>query len=390
MSTTPESAADAGLDGSTRVDHAWSMATRTIAAGRPHRPGAPLNVPIVPATSFTAGGDLDYARDSNPTWVAFENVVGDLEGGRAVAFGSGMAAIDAAFRVLMDRVESRCPRIARPHVHYAGSSGLLNHWSKTGRVTLVEYTPGDAADAAAAAQACDVLLVETPSNPTMDITDITAVTQIAHEAGALVMADNTYATPFATRPLALGVDLVVHSASKYFAGHSDALLGVAVAGSADLADELAAQRVRGGGVPGVLEAWLGTRGLRTFVLRMRAATANAGVLAARLSAHPDVSWVRYPGLPNDPGHAVATRQMAHFGAVVTFAPAGGEPRAQQLCEATQLWMHATSLGGVESTLERRRRHVDENPAVPADLIRLSVGCEDVADLWSDLEHALSR
>ena len=366
------------------------MATSAIAVGRPHTPGSPLNTPITPATSYAAGGDVDYARDSNPTWTSFEDIVGALEGGPAVAFGSGMAAIDAGFTVLLDRVGLPCPRIARPHVHYAGSTGLLGHWAHTGRVTLVEYAAGDPRSAVAAASTCDVLLVESPVNPTMEITDIAAVARSAHNAGAAVLADNTYATPFATRPLDLGADIVVHSASKYFAGHSDALLGVAVAATPELAAELARHRVRTGGVPGVLEAWLGTRGMRTFVLRMRAATANAGVIAARLAARDDIAWVRYPGLPDDPGHTIAAQQMAHFGAVLTFAPTGGPQQAQRICEATRLWLHATSLGGVESTLERRRRHTDENPGVPEDLVRLSVGCEDVEDLWADLKAALDR
>ena len=366
------------------------MATITIAAGRPHDPGAPLNAPIVPATSFQAGGDTDYARDSNPTWTAFEDIVGELEGGRAVAFGSGMAAIEAGFSVLSEQVGTPCPRVARPRVHYAGSTGLLRHWERAGRVALVEYTAGDPASAAAAAGSCDILLIESPANPTMDITDIAAVARLAHDAGALVVADNTYATPFATRPLTLGVDLVVHSASKYFAGHSDALLGVAVTADSDVAAALARHRVLAGGVPGVLEAWLGTRGMRTFVLRMRAAGSNAAVIAARLATRADVAWVRYPGLAQDPGHEIAARQMAHFGAVLTFAPTGGPQRAQRICAATRLWLQATSLGGVESTLERRRRHPDENPAVPDDLVRMSVGCEDVEDLWDDLSTALDN
>ena len=364
----------------------WQPATRAIALGRPHEPDAPLNTPIMPATSFLAGDGPGYSRAGNPTWESFEAVVGALEGGRAVAFGSGMAAISAAVEVLLHSVAAPVPAVACPQVHYAGSRGLLRTLAEQGRITLVRYAP-DAATAAV--EQADVVLIETPANPTMDITDIAAACRTAHARGALVLCDNTYATPLATRPLSLGADVVIHSASKYLAGHSDALIGVAIARDPDLVDGLVGQRTLRGAVPGVLEAWLATRGVRTLALRFAAACANAQVIAERLADHPQVVEVRYPGLPGDPGHEVAARQMDTFGAMIAFRPTGGAERAEAVTRATRLWLHATSLGGVESTLERRRRFPEESPLTPDDLIRLSVGCEDVEDLWADLAHALA-
>lgn len=373
----------------TRSD-AWRADTQAIALGRPHDPDAPLNVPIIPATMFLAGPGPGYSRAGNDTWSAFESVVGTLEGGQALAFGSGMAAIAAALDVATGRARAdgaETPVVATPHVHYSGSRGLLGKLRDEGRLRLRTYQPEDSADACAAAAAADITFVESPANPTMEITDIAAVCRASRGP---VIADNTYATPLATRPLELGADLVVHSASKYLAGHSDALLGAVVTapGAEDLHSALATYRVLHGAVPGVLEAWLGTRGVRTLPLRVRAATANAGIIAERLAERRDVIRVRYPGLEIDPGHPTAARQMSSYGAVVVFVPTGGELRAQSVCETTELWLHATSLGGVESTLERRRRHPDETTDVPADLIRLSVGCEDVEDLWADLSAAL--
>lgn len=366
--------------------HSWTARTRAVALGRPHSPDAPLNVPLIPATSFLAGPGPGYSRAGNPTWEPFEEIVGSLEGGQCVAFGSGMASISAAFEVLMSRTGRPLPVVAAPAVHYSGSRLLLREWAHNRRIDLRTYR-AESGDLQALADA-DVILVETPTNPTMEISDIAAISALAASRGARVVCDNTYATPLATRPLELGVDIVVHSASKYFAGHSDALLGSAVTADEDLLAALARHRTVHGAVPGVMEAWLATRGLRTLPLRFAASCTNAGIIASRLELHPDIEQVRYPGLPGDPGHAIALRQMAAFGAIVTFRPRGGAERAEALTRATQLWLHATSLGGVESTLERRRRHVDETPDTPDDLIRLSVGCEEIDDLWADLAHAL--
>ena len=364
----------------------WALSTRAISAGRPTAPGEPLNTPIIPATNFVLGGEREYARDTNATWEAFEEVVGDLEGGIATAFGSGMAAIEAALTIGLVRVgAARTPVVAAPLVHYAGCRALLGQWEAQGRITMVWYDGEQAEVALAAAAASDVLLLESPANPVMTITDLAAMAQAAP---GLVICDNTFATALITRPLELGVDIVVQSASKYLAGHSDALLGVAVTADDGLHEALRTHRVLHGSVPGVLEAWLGTRGVRTLPLRITAASANASVLAERLAGHPGVAWVRYPGLPDDAGHEVAARQMAMFGAMLAFGVPGGAEAADRVCASTRLWRTATSLGGVESTLERRARL--EFELSPPELVRASVGCEDVEDLWRDLDQALNE
>lgn len=384
----------------------WTAATIAVSGGRPQVPGAPLNTPIVPATSFRGDGDPGYSRAGNPTWEPFEQVVGALEGGAAMAFGSGMAAITAAFESAFtcepaaistnatgagaQRPDSRRRIVvAAPAVCYSGTRSLLAGWASMGRIQLAEYNGEVAESVIAAVSAADVVFIESPANPIMTITDIAATAALARSAAATTICDNTYATPLVTRPLALGVNLVVHSASKYLAGHSDALLGVAVTRSEQLAARLLELRTDHGAVPGVLEAYLATRGLRTLPLRMARSQASAADLATRLAAHPDVAWVRYPGLHEDPGHQVAASQMSGFGSVITFGPSAGAEAAGRIPLATRLWLHATSLGGVESTLERRRRHPQESPATPPDLIRLSVGCEDVEDLWRDLDQAIS-
>lgn len=363
----------------------WAISTRAIALGRPERPGEPLNVPLVPATNFILGGTRDYARESNPTWEAFEAVAGSLEDGQATAFGSGMASIEAALAWAVATCESGTPVVAAPTIQYAGTRLLLTQLQQAGRITVRYYEGEQQSEALAAAAAADVVLLESPANPTMAITDLAAMT--AATTGTTI-CDNTYATALITRPLEFGVDVVVQSASKYLSGHSDALLGVAVTVRPDVHEHLRLHRVANGSTPGVLEAWLGTRGIRTLPLRMGTASAHAQVLAERLQNHPRVAWVRYPGLPEDPGHDTARRQMDLFGAMIAFGPHGGEAAAEQVTASTKLWRHATSLGGVESTLERRGRLSFE--LAPPDLIRLSVGCEDVDDLWRDLEQALDN
>lgn len=363
----------------------WALSTRAISVGRPDEPGQPLNTPIIPATNFLLGGTREYARDTNATWESFEAVVGDLEGGRATAFGSGMAAIEAALTIGLAQVApGRTPVVAAPQVHYAGSRALLGQWESQGRIAVSWYDGEQTELALAAAGASDVLLLESPANPVMTITDLAAMSAAA---SGTVICDNTFATALITRPLELGVDVVVQSASKYLAGHSDALLGVAVTTDEGWHGQLRTHRALHGSVPGVLEAWLGTRGVRTLPLRLGAACANAMIIAERLAEHPEVAWVRYPGLPADPGHAVAARQMDAFGAMLAFGVRGGAEAADRVCSRTLLWRPATSLGGVESTLERRARLEFEQS--PAELVRASVGCEDVEDLWVDLEQALS-
>jgi cystathionine gamma-synthase len=362
-----------------------SPASLAVAAGRPPRaPGAPVNTPAVLSSTFAAGGAVAYARVGNPTWTALEEVLAALEGPgcRAVSFASGMAAISA--------VADLVPvggRVVGQSVAYSGTRSLLARWAGSGRIVLHEAAP-DADALVAAVPGAALVWLETPTNPTLDVVDIAAVAAAARSAGALVVVDSTFATPLGQRALDLGADLVVHSATKYLAGHSDVLLGAVITRDSDLAERVVANRTLGGGIPGPMEAWIALRGLRTFPLRWERACANASEIARRAGRHPAVSRVRHLGLPDDPGHVLASRQMSSYGAIVSLELHGGADAAEAVARSTSLWLHATSLGGVESTLERRRRWPEESAQVPDGLLRLSVGIEDVEDLWADLRAAL--
>jgi cystathionine gamma-synthase len=369
---------------------ALARATVAVTAGRP--PATP-NAGMNPAVEFTSTyvasdtatqpGDLTYGRWTNATWEAFEQALGALEGGTALLFGSGMAAIAATVSLVPDGGAVVLPR----HV-YSGTLGLLSILSERGRIVprLVDIDDTDAVLAALPGAA--MLWVETPTNPMLEVADLPALVIAGHAAGAVVAVDNTFATPLLQRPLEHGADVVVHSVTKYLAGHSDVVLGATVTAQPTLQAALHTQRTLNGAIPGPMEAFLALRGLRTLHLRVARAGENAAELARRLSAHPKVHRVRHPSLPDDPGHARAAAQMSGFGAIVAIEVAGGADGAEQVAAAVRLWVHATSLGGVESSLERRRRHPAEAGSVPDNLLRLSVGIEDVEDLWDDLSAAL--
>lgn len=334
-------------------------ATITVAAGRPPaRPEAPLNEPVEFASALSAGGQVEYTRHDARNSRAFEQVLGALEGGHAVLFASGMAAITAVLEVL------RPASVTRPAVLYSGTRAVLEQ----------RRLP----------QGPDLIWVESPSNPDLRLTDIAAVSR----GSGTTVVDNTFATPLGQRPLALGADVVVHSVSKYLSGHSDLILGAVVCADAGLAEQFRGYRELGGAIPGPMEAWLALRGLRTLDVRLRRAVANAAVLADRLSRRDDLQVI-WPGLPDHPDHALAQSQMDLITPILGLIPKGGQPRAQHICESTRLWRHATSLGGVESTLERRRRHPAESDQVDPALIRVSVGIEAVDDLWEDLQAAIT-
>jgi cystathionine gamma-synthase len=365
---------------------ALAAATLAVAAGRPPRdPGAPVNTPPVLSSTFAAGGPVSYARVGNPTWTALEEVLAALEGPatRAVSFASGMAAISS--------VAALVPvggMVVGQSIAYSGTRSLLGRWAQAGRIRLVEVAPSADALVAAVEMGAAMIWLETPTNPTIDVVDIARVVEAAHAVGALVVVDSTFATPLGQRPLDLGADVVVHSATKYLSGHSDVLLGAVLVRDADLAEQVNENRILGGGIPGPMEAWIALRGLRTFPLRWERACATAAELALRCHGHPAVSRVRHLSLPDDPGHGLAARQMTAFGAIVSLDLVGGPVAAEAVAGSTRVWLHATSLGGVESTLERRRRWPEESPDVPDGLLRLSVGIEDVEDLWADLAQAL--
>jgi len=344
-------------------------ATVAVTAGRPaHEPDQPLNPPIVMAATYVAGGDLEYGRYGNPTWTALEDVLGALEGGRCLTFASGLAAVST----VLDLVGHGGIVVAPVH-SYTGTLLQLADLESRGRITarLVDIT-----DTEAVAAACDdaaLVWFESPTNPALELADIPAIAAAAHEAGAYVVVDNTFATPLLQKPLEMGADIVVHSATKYLAGHSDVQMGAIMTTDDQLYGVLKGRRDLLGAIPGTFEAWLTLRGVRTLHLRVERAQANATELARRLADHPAIGEVRYPG----------------FGAIVSVVLAEGAMAADLLCHKTRLWIHATSLGGVESTLERRRRWKAEPATIPDGLVRLSVGIEDVEDLWADLETALS-
>lgn len=364
--------------------------TLAVALGRPGRgPDTPVNPEIVLSSTFVGLGGVGegsrgYARFSNPTWEPFEDAVGKLEGSPlpALLFSSGMGAVAAAMSLVPVGGVLVAPRHS-----YSGTLGLAQLKAERGELTLLEVDIDDTEAAVAALDGADALWVESPTNPMMEVADLPALTAAARAAGVLVIVDNTFSTPLGQKPLAVGADVVVHSATKYLAGHSDVLLGVAVAATEQLRSRLQQHRTLHGAIAGPVEAWLGLRGLRTLALRVERSQATAGELARRLDAHPAVVRVRYPGLPSDPGHERAAAQLTGFGSIVSIE-LDGAAAADAFVSRVALWLPATSLGGVESTIERRRRHAAEPLTVPEGLVRLSVGIENVEDLWDDLGQAL--
>lgn len=357
-----------------------------VAGGRPHEPGAPFNAPIVLASAFRHdGAENRYSRhDVTDTVTAFEDVLGELEGGRAFAFASGVAAMAA---VVEGRPAGGVAVV--PSDAYSGTVSIFAAQQELGRLTVRPVDIGDTAAVIAALDGADLLWLETVTNPLMTVPDIATLAAAAHEAGALVCVDATFSTPLVVRPLDLGADVVMHSVTKYLSGHSDVLMGALVVRDPALAAQVHDRRTMTGAIPGALETFLATRGMRTLALRMERAQANASELAGRLDAHPRVTRVRYPGLASDPGHAIAARDFAGFGAMIGFEVDGSADDAERVCAQLRLINHGTSLGGVESLIERRARHpVDAAFGTPDNLLRLSVGIEHVEDLWADLAQAL--
>lgn len=359
-------------------------ATRAVLGGRPERPGDPVNPPVVLSSTFRDGGADAYGRDDNDTWRAFEAVLGDLEGGSALAFSSGMAAISAVLETLPIGAT-----VVVGEEAYNGTRRWFADAAGRGRVGVRLVDVADTAGVVAACDGAQLVWLESPTNPCLTIADIEAIAAGAHRFGAAVAVDNTLATPLLQQPLALGADVVVHSVTKWLAGHSDLLMGAAVAADPATLEQLRSRRSLNGAIPGPLEAWLALRGLRTLPARLQRAQDTAGELARRLTGHPAVARVRYPGLPDDPGHALAARQMEGPGGIVSFDVRGGAEAADRVCAAVRVATAATSLGGVETLIERRARYEFED-RTPPGLLRVSVGQEDVEDLWEDLDQALGR
>lgn len=386
---------------------ALSAETVVVAAGRPPRErDQPVNHPVVlSSTYFGTGalgdGDRGYGRYSNPTWDPFEEALGQLEGSElpGLLYASGLAAVSSALSLI-----PAGGVLVMPTHSYSGSLVMAAELAQKG---FIELRTVDIADTGAVREAlaprspaagpqarpAAMLWLESPTNPMLGIADVCALTDAAHAVGAIVVTDNTFSTPLVQQPLLLGSDVVLHSVTKYLAGHSDVVLGALATSNPDIRSALLHHRTIHGAIAGPFEAWLALRGLRTLALRIERSQASAMVLAERLGDHPAVESVRFPGLSADPGHERAKAQMKGFGSIICIqvrpaAGLSGADAADKLVAAVQLWLPATSLGGVESLIERRRRHTAEPASVPENLVRLSVGIENVEDLWADVKQAL--
>lgn len=370
----------------------FDPSTAVVALGRPDAaPNAPLNPPISMTSTFVGMAPTDtpgtraYARYSNETWEPLEAAIASLEGSQhpGLAYASGMAAVAAVFSLV-----PAGGIVVVPSASYNGTIGLARELDTDGTIELRECDPNDVDAVIAALDGASLLWLESPTNPLLDVVDLPPLIEAARERGVLVAVDNTFSTPLRQRPLVVGADIVVHSATKFIAGHSDVLLGLLVTRDGEVRDRLAAKRTLHGAIPGPFEAWLALRGLRTLSVRLDRAEATASELARRLTSAPEVSRVRYPGLPKDPSHALAKAQLDGFGAIVSIEFGGGAQQADVFVAALKLITPATSLGGVETLAERRRRIPSEPTQVPESLVRLSIGIEHVEDLWADLSQAL--
>ncbi|WP_457028347.1 cystathionine gamma-synthase [Kitasatospora sp. P5_F3] len=333
----------------------------------------------------------EYSRSANPTRTALEECLAAIEGGaRGLAFASGLAAEDTLLRTVLKPGD----HIVIPNDAYGGTFRLfakvLTRWG-------VEFSVADTQNLAAVRDALRpstrAVWVETPSNPLLGISDIAGLAEVAHQAGALLVVDNTFASPYLQQPISFGADVVVHSTTKYMGGHSDVVGGALVAAEAGLGEELAYHQNAMGAVAGPFDSWLVLRGIKTLGVRMDRHSSNAGKVAELLSAHPKVSQVIYPGLESHPGHDIAAKQMKAFGGMVSFRVNGGEQAAVDVCNRAELFTLGESLGGVESLIEHPGRMTHASVAgsaleVPADLVRVSVGIESIDDLLADLTRAL--
>ncbi|MCU1573524.1 MAG: cystathionine gamma-synthase [Micrococcaceae bacterium] len=371
--------------------------TVVVSAGRPARNhDAPVNPPIVLSSTYVGtgaveDGDRAYGRYSNPTWDPFEEALSSLEGASlpGLLYGSGLAAVSSALSLI-----PAGGVLVMPRHSYQGALVMAAELAAKGLFSLRLV---DIADTEAVIEAlrgggdgetANMLWLESPTNPMLEVADLQALSLAAKAINAVVVTDNTFSTPLVQQPLALGSDIVLHSVTKYLAGHSDVVLGALVTSNPELRAQLLHHRSIHGAIAGPFEAWLALRGLRTLALRVERSQATAELLAARLHDHPQVEAVRFPGLSTDPGHARAKQQMTGFGSILAIEVAGGAAAAEAVVAQLRLWTPATSLGGVESLIERRRRHTNEPESVPDNLLRLSVGIENAEDLWRDLAAAL--
>ena len=383
----------------TSRDHSHGFETLAIHAGQEPEPRTGAVVPPIYQTSTYAQDAVgaprlgyEYSRSGNPTRDALQECLAALEAGRrGLAFASGLAAED----VLVRTVCRPDDHVVIPNDAYGGTYRLF---SKVAEVWGLEWSAAPVADVDAVRAAIrpntKMVWIETPTNPLLSIADIGALAALAHESGALLVVDNTFASPYLQQPLVLGADVVVHSTTKYVGGHSDVVGGALVVADEELGARLAYNQNATGAVNGPFDAWLTLRGIKTLGVRMDRHCDNAERIASYLTHHPKVASVLYPGLPGHPGHEVAAKQMRRFGGMVSFRAAGGEGAAIEVCNRARLFVLGESLGGVESLIEHPGRMTHASAAgspleVPGDLVRLSVGIETVDDLLADLEQALA-
>ena len=369
-------------------DHEWeklNAETKVVAVGRPvKKPDGGLNPPIALNSTFHTGGPIGYARSGNETWSALEDAISSLEGGKTLIFSSGMAAIGAILSILPSKAI-----IVAAKNGYQGTTNILKNLHESEKLIVRFVDPTNTKEILAAIPGSQIIHLESPVNPLLDVIDLPQVIKFAKESGAGVSIDNTFATPMNQNPLAMGADICMHSVTKYLSGHSDVLLGSLSTNDSALYSRLEQARKYGGAIAGPFEAWLALRGIRTFAVRMQRSQENALELANRLAKEPRVSRVRYPGLVTDPNHLVAKSFMKGFGAMISFEPKGTPDQVDLMCDSSKLITNATSLGGVESIWERRRRWETESETIPVNLIRFSVGIENVDDLWADIQSALN-
>ena len=344
--------------------------TRAITAGRPERAaGSGLNPAISLNSTFAAGG-IGYGRFGNETWSALESAISSLEGAEStLVFSSGMAAISAVFSLL----PHGAPVVASDE-GYSGTMSLLRKKHEQGALEVRFVDIANTSEVVAALDGAAFLWIESPTNPGLNLANIKTLIAEAKKRNLGVGFDNTFATPLNQQPLSMGADIVMHSVTKYLAGHSDVVLGSISVNDPALYSRILDIRTSMGAIAGPFEAWLALRGLRTFPLRFKAAQNNAALLVKKLEAHPKISRVRYPG----------------FGAIISCEVDATAEKTEELCDAAELITNATSLGGIETTWERRRRWALESTSVPENLIRISVGCEAIDDIWSDIEGAIER
>ena len=379
----------------------FAFETRAITAGQAFDPTTGSVVPpVYLTTTFVQDGiggfrgGYEYARGGNPTRDSLQELLASLEGGtNAYSFASGLAAEDTLLRALLAPGD----HVLMGNDVYGGTHRLVNRvfvpWGAS--LSTADFSDLDAVRAAIRPDATKVLWIETPSNPLMKISDIAALAEIGHAVGAIVVVDNTFASPYLQQPLALGADVVVHSTTKYLGGHSDVLGGAVIVKDAALAEKIGFLQFAVGAVSGPLDAWLTVRGIKTLAVRLDRHSSNAQSIAEALVGHPKVETVYYPGLPDHPGHELAARQMKAFGGMLSLQIKGGGAKARTFAESTKLFQLAESLGGVESLMcyPSEMTHASVRGTaleVPDNVVRLSVGIEDVGDLTQDVLQALDQ